>query len=73
MASSQDKLSKKPPTKKAAAKEKAAAKQTAAARASRGRAPNHEAIAKRAYELSQAEGGDEVSHWLQAERELTRS
>ena len=80
MAPSQDKPSKKPTTKKAAAKEKAPAKQTAAARqtakprASRGRAPSHEAIAKRAYELSQAEGGgDEVAHWLQAERELTGS
>ena len=74
MASSQDKPSKKPTTKKAAAKEKAAAKQTAKPRASRGRAPSHEAIAKRAYELFQAEaGGDEVAHWLQAERELARS
>jgi hypothetical protein len=79
MASTQDKPPKKP-TKKAAAKEKAPAKQTAAAkqtakpRASRGRAPTPEAIAKRAYELSQGEdGGNEVSHWLQAERELTRS
>jgi hypothetical protein len=74
MAPSQDKPSKKPTTKKAAAKAKAAAKQTAKPRASRGRAPSHEAIAKRAYELSQAEGGgDEVAQWLQAERELTRS
>jgi Protein of unknown function (DUF2934) len=74
MAPSQDKPPKKPTTKKAAAKEKAPAKQTAKPRASRGRAPSHEAIAKRAYELSQAEGGgDEVAHWLQAERELTRS
>jgi DUF2934 family protein len=34
-------------------------------------APTHDAIAVRAYELylGQAEG-DEVSHWLQAEREL---
>lgn len=34
-------------------------------------APTHEAIAFRAYELylDRAEG-DEVSHWLQAEREL---
>ena len=80
MASSQDKPSKKPTTKKAAAKEKApakqraAAKQTAKPRASRGRAPSHEAIAERAYQLSQAEGGgDDVAHWLQAELELTRS
>lgn len=80
MASPQDKPSKKPTTKKTAAKQKAAPKQTAAAkqtakpRASRRRAPTHEAIAKRAYELSRAEGGgDEVSHWLQAERELTSS
>ena len=78
MASSQDKPAKKPTTNKAPAKAKAAAKQAAATkqtakpRASRRRAPTHEAIAKRAYELSQAQGGgDEVSHWLQAERELT--
>jgi Protein of unknown function (DUF2934) len=80
MAPTQDKPAKKPTTKKTAANEKAPAKQTAAAkqtakpRASRRRAPTHEAIAKRAHELSQAQGGgDEVSHWLQAERELTSS
>jgi len=31
-------------------------------------------FAKRAYELSEiGGGGDDVSHWLQAERELTGS
>jgi hypothetical protein len=37
-------------------------------------APTHDAIAMRAYELylGQAEG-DDVSHWLQAERELVAS
>ena len=80
MASSQDKPPKKPTTKKAAAKEKAPVKQTAAAkqtakpRASRRRAPTHEAIARRAHELSLGDsGGDDASHWLQAERELSGS
>ena len=35
------------------------------------RAIAHEDIARRAYFLSQAEGGDPVAHWLQAERELS--
>jgi hypothetical protein len=86
MASPQDKPSKNATTKKAAANAKAsanakppakraaAAKQTAKPRAARRPAPTHEAIAIRAYELSQAgAGGDEVSHWLQAERELSPS
>jgi hypothetical protein len=34
------------------------------------RAVDHEEIARRAYFLSQAGGGDPVSNWLQAEREL---
>ena len=35
-------------------------------------APSHEAIAKRAYELYEAEGGgDHVAHWLQAERDVS--
>jgi hypothetical protein len=51
---------------------KAPAKQTTKAPARRRKAPTHEAIAKRAYELSLAHGdGDHVGHWLQAERELT--
>lgn len=34
-------------------------------------APTHDAIAFRAYELYLAKAeGDDVSHWLQAEREL---
>jgi len=42
--------------------------------ASRRQAPTREAIAKRAYELSEnGGGGDDVSHWLQAERELAGS
>jgi hypothetical protein len=74
VASTPNKSSKKPATKKAPAKEKVAAKAPAKSRASRRRAPSHEAIAKRAYELSLADGGgDDVSHWLQAERELSGS
>lgn len=36
-------------------------------------APSHEAIAKRAHELYEAQGGggDDVAHWLQAERDLS--
>jgi hypothetical protein len=34
------------------------------------RAIAHEDIARHAYFLSQAGGGDAVAHWLQAEREL---
>ena len=35
-------------------------------------APSHEAIAKRAHELYQAQGGgDDIAHWLQAEHELS--
>jgi Protein of unknown function (DUF2934) len=35
-------------------------------------APTHEAIARRAHELYEAQGGgDEATHWLQAERELS--
>lgn len=73
MALTADKPSKKPAKGKAPAK--AAAKEPAKPRASRQRAPTHAAIAKRAYELSLADGGggDELSHWLQAERELTQS
>jgi hypothetical protein len=73
VASREDKPSNK---RKAPAKAKAAAKSKAAAkpRTARRRAPTHEAIAKRAYELSQVDdGGDVVSNWLRAERELTGS
>ncbi len=64
----------KKPSKKPATKTKPAATATTKARASRRRAPAHDAIAQRAYELSLADnGGDHVSHWLQAERELAGS
>lgn len=44
---------------------------TAKPRTRRRRSPSHDDIALRAYELYLAEGGgDELSHWLQAEREL---
>jgi hypothetical protein len=74
VASTPDKPSQKRTTKKAPAKAKTTATQAAKPRASRRQAPSHEAIAKRAYELSQAHaGGDDLSHWLEAERELTGS
>jgi hypothetical protein len=64
MAAKQD----KPAVKKTTARAK-----TTKPRATRRRrsAPTHDAIATRAYELylGRAEG-DDVSHWLQAEREL---
>jgi hypothetical protein len=60
---------KKPTTKKASTK-----KATTSGRAPRKSAPTHDAISKRAYELSQEDGGrDSVDHWLQAERELKGS
>jgi hypothetical protein len=53
-------------------KAKAAPKARAARR--RRRAPSHDAIAKRAYDLYLSEGGgDHVAHWLAAERELSES
>lgn len=56
---------------KSTAKAKSPAKQT---RTTRRKAPSADAIAKRAYELSQARAdGDDVGHWLEAERELTAS
>jgi hypothetical protein len=62
------------PAKKTTAKTKATPKETTKARARRRRAPTEEAIAKRAYELSLADGdGDDVARWLQAERELSAS
>ena len=74
MASTPDKSSKKPATKKAPAKKKLAVQEPAKSRVSRRRAPTPEAIANRAYELSLAGGGgDDVSYWLQAERELSGS
>lgn len=69
MASTQNK-----PPKKTTATAKAATKATTKPRAPRRRAPTHEAVAKRAYELSLVHGGgNDVSHWLQAERELAAS
>ncbi|MBV8220162.1 MAG: DUF2934 domain-containing protein [Solirubrobacterales bacterium] len=70
---------KKAPPKKAPAKAtakkapaKATAKRAPAKRDKMKAAPSHQAIARRAYELYEAEGGgDEVAHWLQAERELS--
>ena len=77
MASTAGKPSKEPAAK-GTAPAKVAAKEPAKPRVSRQRSPTHAAIAKRAYELSLADGGgggggDELSHWLQAERELTQS
>ena len=59
-------------TTKAAAKT-TAAKTTKAPAKTRGRpAPSHEAIARRAHELYEAQGGgDAVANWLQAERDLS--
>ncbi|MGE5765211.1 MAG: hypothetical protein ACM3ZF_15485 [Mycobacterium leprae] len=71
MASTPDKPSQKRTTKKAPATTKTTATKP---RAARRQAPSHQAIAKRAYEISQANtGGDDLSHWLAAERELTGS
>jgi hypothetical protein len=65
------------PAAKGKAPAKVAAKEPAKPRVSRQRSPTQAAIAKRAYELSLADdgggGGNELSHWLQAERELTKS
>jgi hypothetical protein len=56
----------------AAAKPKAKAKPKAGAMAKAKAEPSREAIALRAYGLSQERGdGDHVAHWLEAERELT--
>ncbi len=84
MASTPDNQGKKAPAKKAPGKattKKAPAKATAkatvtASAKTRGRpgrpAPSHEATAKRAYELYEAQGGgDHVAHWLQAERDVS--
>ena len=53
-----------------AAKKPGQAKKAAAPRRRR-RAPTHEEIAQRAYLISREGGGDELSHWLRAERELS--
>jgi Protein of unknown function (DUF2934) len=60
-------------TKAPAKTTKAAAKTTKAPAKTRGRpAPSHEAIARRAHELYEAQGGgDPVANWLQAERDLS--
>jgi hypothetical protein len=80
VASTPDNRAKRAPAKKGptkATKKNAPAKATSAASAKpRGRprrpAPSHEAIAKRAYELYEAQGGgDHVAHWLQAERDVS--
>ena len=60
-------------TTKAPAKTKGAGETTKAPAKTRGRpAPSHEAIARRAHELYEAQGGgDPVANWLQAERDLS--
>lgn len=56
---------------KPATKVKRSTSKTTKPRTRRRRSPSHEDIAVRAYELYLAQGGgDEVSHWLEAEREL---
>jgi hypothetical protein len=54
------------PAKKAAtgAKKKASSSKRAA------KAPTHDEIATRAYEIHEREGGDHEQNWLRAEREL---
>ncbi len=65
---------KKTTTKTKSNKANAPKQATPKPRASRRRAPTHQAIAKRAYELSlEDRSGDSVAHWLEAERELTGS
>lgn len=60
-------------TKKAPARKSTTKKAPAKTRGEPRRpAPDHEAIAKRAHELYEAQGGgDAVAHWLQAERDLS--
>jgi hypothetical protein len=62
------------PAKKAAGAKKgpakkAAKKATSSPRAA-GRAPSHDEIAQRAYEIHEREGGHHEENWLRAEREL---
>ena len=65
-----------PPLDKPAARKVSASKGSASAgsvpkRSAANRKPGHDAIAKRAHEIYEAEGGgDPDSHWRQAEREL---
>jgi hypothetical protein len=59
-------------TKAPAKTTKAPAKTTKAPAKTRSRpAPSHEAIARRAHELYEAQGGDPVANWFQAERDLS--
>jgi len=71
----------KPPSEKSAARKVSASngsasagsvpKRSAPKRSAANRMPGHDAIAKRAHEIYEAEGGgDPDSHWLQAEREF---
>ncbi len=47
---------------------------TKPSRAKKGKAPTHEDIERRAYEISQSSGnGDPMEHWLEAERELVEA
>ncbi|HUH71206.1 MAG TPA: DUF2934 domain-containing protein [Mycobacterium sp.] len=56
----------KPPSDKPAVRKVSVPKRSAA-----NRKPVHDAIAKRAHEIYEAQGGGNPdSHWLQAEREL---
>jgi Protein of unknown function (DUF2934) len=62
--------------KPAATKAKPAAKRTSKSRAKKPkeRTPEHEDIAQRAYYIHLEEGGgNQVEHWLRAERELKDS
>ena len=60
-------------TKAPAKTTKPAAKTKAPGKARGRRAPSHDAIARRAHELYEAQGGggDPVANWLQAERDLS--
>ena len=66
----------KPPSDKPAARKVSASNGSASAgrvpkRSAANRKPGHDAIAKRAHEIYEVEGGGHPdSHWLQAEREL---
>jgi hypothetical protein len=65
MAEPEKKGVKKAGAKKAATKKKAATSSKRAAKA-----PAHDEIAKRAYEIHEREGGNHEENWLRAEREL---
>lgn len=67
---------KKAPAKATTKKARAKATTKRAPAKSRGEpsppAPTHEAVAKRAHELYEAQGGgDPIAHWLEAERDLS--